>query len=249
MSEQTTPTIPSSNFFKRHLGWIITGLLTLLFWMQTCNLKHQIREGKEQITQLELDKQELTSRVNKQGKTIFQQDAIITDNTTALNKLTDSIFNLKRKNAETVAYFKNRTATILPPIHIPYLDTLAMKAFEDSMTKLYPELAHLIQDSVIKVPQKTEVTNPHYNIIATARKKGITIDSLFIPDQLDLRFLETKGNLFRSPKVEVQFKHTNPYVHTTSANSAFYRPKRASFLKRVLLPVAVGVGAGILISK
>ncbi len=248
MSE-TTSNIPSSNFFKKHLGWIVTAFLTLLFWMQTCNLKEQIREGKEQITQLELDNQGLTTTINKQGKTILSQKTIMTDNTTALNKLTDTIFGLKRKNAETVAYFKNKTVTVLPPIEIAYLDTVRMKRFEDSISKHYPELASFIRDSVITVPRQSAVDNQHFSILATARKNGISIDSLSIPDQLDLRFLETKGKLFRKPKVEVQFVHTNPYVHTLSANSAFYSPKRASFFKRVVLPVAIGVGAGILISK
>jgi hypothetical protein len=246
MSEQPQ-SVPSSNFFKTHLGWIVTGFLTLLFWMQTCNFQEQIKKGKEQITQLELDKQTLTDKVNSQGKTIKSQDVIITDNTTSLNNLTDSIFRLKRKNAEVIAYFRTKTNTSLVEVEVPYLDTTGARHWIDSVLALAP--TPINPDSVLLVPQRAFLENEHLKLLATVRKQGLTIDSLDLPDNLQLRFLETKGGLFRSKKIEVQFFHSNPYVHTVSANSVFYKPKKVPFLKRIILPVAIGVGAGLLIAK
>lgn len=233
-------------FFKKHLGWVVTGFLVLLFWMQTCNLQDKIDQGKQQVTQLELDKQTLESKVNAQGDIIWTQNSIITDNTHSLNELTDSIFKLKQKNTETIAYFKNKTNTTLEEVFIPYLDTLAMKTFEDSLIANCPKLN---PDSVIPVPMTSFIQTPYFAIKATAKKKGIGIDSLSIPDELQLRFVEHKDGIFKKSTVEVQFFHTNPFIKSVSANSVYYKPKKQSFFKRVIFPVALGVGTGILISK
>lgn len=242
MSEQ-----PSSNFFKTHLGWIVTGFLTLLFWMQTCKFQDQIKEGKKQISQLQLDKQTLTDKINSQGKTIKSQDVIITDNTASLNNLTDSIFHLKRRNQEVIAYFKAKTNTSLVEIPVPYMDTTGAKHWIDSVLALAP--TPIDPNTIIKVPQRAFLETSQLRLLATVKKEGLSIDSLDLPDDLQLRFLETKGSLFKSKKIEVQFFHSNPYIHTLSANSVFYKPKKVPFLKRIVLPVAIGVGAGLLIAK
>lgn len=240
------------SFFRKHLGWVITGFLALLFWMQTCNLNQKIEQGKQQITQLQLDKQTLTQKVNEQGQVIQQQDAIIVDNTTALNNLTDTIFDLKakdKKNLETIAYFKGISQISVVTVDVPYLDTTAMSAFEDSIRKSCPEWANFIRDSVIQVPAQVGLGTPHFELYGTVKKNSFTVDRLTIPDTLQLRFVEEKGGLFKRSKIQVQYFHSNPFVKDISANSVYYKPKRKSFFQRVILPVAVGVGAGILISR
>lgn len=237
-------------FFRKHLGWVVTVFLTLLFWLQTCNLQQKIDQGKQQITQLSLDKQTLTTKVNEQGKTIYSQTAVITDNTKSLSQLTDTIFNLKakdRKNTETIAYYKGVTNTSLSHITVPYLDTLAMHRFSDSVLAGCADIVQYMNDSTIQVPRVALVSTPDYRIGATVQKSGIIIDTLSIPDILQLRFVQHKGGLFRSSKVEVQYFHSNPYVKSLTSNSVFYKPKKASFFKRVIIPVVVGVGAGLLI--
>lgn len=236
-------------FFKKHLGWVITGFLTLIFWMQTCNLQKQIREGKDQITALEIEGQELKTTISKQGRTIYAQNAIITSSTQSLNSLTDSIFDLKKKdakNTETIAYFKNITKTSITKIDVPYLDTLKLKEFEDSLIARYPGIN---TDSLIQVPVSASLSSPYFQIGATIQKQGLRVDFLSIPDTLQLRFVEHKGGLFKRGSIEAQYFHSNPLVQNLSSNSVFYKPKKQSFIKRFLIPVAVGVGAGILISR
>lgn len=235
-------------FFRKHLGWVVTGFLTLLFWMQTCNYKQQIREGKQEISKLQLDKQVLTDKVNTQGKTIHTQSAILVDNTSALNKLTDSIFKLKKKdqkNTETIAYFKEHTNTSVSEVPVPFLDTAGMKHWEDSVL-----LANKLDTSkFIRVPKTAVLQTKDLDFMATVNKNDLKIDHLSIPDDLNLRFVQHKGKLFKPSSIEVQFTHSNKYIQSLSANSVFYRPKKPSFLKRIVLPVAVGVGAGLLIAK
>lgn len=238
---------------NKNVPWLVTGFLTLLLWLQTCRLNNKIEEKDKQITQTELEKQELHTTINRKDKTIQLQNAIIVDNTQALDNLTDTIFDLKKKDAknrETIAYYKGVTNTELKKVLIPYLDTLAMKKFSDSLLALVPpDISAYIRDSMITVPASSRLKTPHFDIAATAKKEGIVIDSLSIPDTLQLRFVQHKRGWFRSDQIEVQYFHSNPYVQSLSANSAFYKPKKKSFFQRVILPVAVGVGAGILISK
>lgn len=256
MNEPTpvvTTTVPSSNFFKKHLGWIVTGFLTIIFWMQTCNLKKEIEEGQAQITQLELNSQTLQQKINKQGETIQVQEAIITTSHKALDNLTDTIFDLRNKdnrNRETIAYYKGITRTQIKGLEVPYLDTVAMKKFSDSILALIPkDVQEFMRDSMIQVPRTSHLSTPHLDLTATAKKQGITIDNLSLPDTLQLRFVERKGNLFRSPSVEVQYFHTNPYIINVASNSAVYKPKRKSFFVRVVLPVGIGLAGGLLISR
>ena len=236
------------NFFRKHLGWVITGFLGLLLSVQTCTLNQKIEQGERQITLLQLEKQTLTQKINEQGKVIQQQEAIIVDNTLALNNLTDTIFALKakdKKNLQSIAYFKGVTKTIIDTLEIPYLDTLAMSAFEDSIRKSCPKWA----DSVIQVPSKVGLETPHFELQGTVKKTGFVIDRLVIPDTLQLRFVEEKGGLFKRSKIKVQYFHSNPFVKDISANSVYFKPKKKSFFQRVVVPVTVGLGAGILISR
>jgi len=230
------------------LGWVVAGILVVLLWGQMCNT----HKGKNTITQLELDKQKLDSVINEQGQQIFTQNSIITDNTQSLNELTDSIFDLKKKdqkNLETIAYFKNVTKVSISKVDVPYLDTAAMLAFEDSITKLCPVLSQYVRDSAITVPVSAQISNPNFNLGLTVKKQGVTVDELVIPDTLQLRFVEHKRGLFKPNTVEAQFFHSNPLIQNLSANSVYYKPKKKSFLQRVVLPVAVGLGAGLLLAK
>jgi hypothetical protein len=233
--------------YSKHWPWIVTVFLTVVFWLHTCNLNREIARGKDQITQLDLNNQELKTLTSKQGQTIFKQESIISDNTKSLNHLTDTIFNLKRKDAknlETIAYYKEVTKTTVK-VDVPYLDSVAMQEFSDSVAANCAEVIQYIEDSTVKVPANVRTSNPFFSLDATVKRTGLSINALVIPDTLQLRFVEHK----KAKTVEVQYFHSNPLVQSQSANSAFYKPKKKSFFQRVILPVSVGLGLGILIAK
>jgi len=251
MTEQ--PSNPKMNsFFRKHLGWVAALTFTLLFWAQTCNLKRQIEEKENEITQIDLDRQQLRTLTDRQGRQISEQDVLITNSRSAMNRLTDTIFNLRSRDArnlETIAYYKGITKVDVRDVPVPYLDSARMRKFTDSVAYTRTELINFINDSTLQVPTRAGIQTPHLDLALTVGKERLTLDSLTLPDTLQLRFVETPGNLFRRSKVEVQYFHSNPYVKAVGSNSAFYQPKRKSFFTRVILPVAIGVGAGILISK
>jgi len=240
---------------SKHWPWIITAFLSLLVWLQTCRYQKAVDEinQKEQvITQQELDKQTLHTIVNKQKKTITEQNVLTTTSQKAINDLTDTIFNLKKKdakNTQTIAYYKAVTKLRIDSFDIPYLDTLAMKRFSDSVEAQCQEVLTFMRDSTIVVPKDVVMDDPNFSLSASIGKQSLLINALVIPDTLQLRFVEHKHGWFKPKTVEVQWFHSNPLIQTTSANSAIYRPVKKSFFKRVILPVAIGVGAGLIIAK
>jgi hypothetical protein len=121
-----------------------------------------------------------------------------------------------------------------------------MHQIEDSISSSTDKLLAYINDSTVKVGKPAALDSTHYKIGVTVQKLGVKLDSLSVPDSLYLRFAEKSGFLKR-PTIEVQYFHTNPYIKSISSQSAYYKPK--SKIWKFLLPVAIGVGAGVLISK
>lgn len=253
LSSQPQPLTPKMNsFFRKHLAWVLTLFLTCVFWLHTCNLNKKLDEKDNTISQIDLDRQSLRTLTDRQGRQIAEQDVLITNSRSALNRLTDTIFNLRSRDAhnlETIAYYKGITKVDVRNVPVPYLDSVRMRKFQDSVSFTRTELINFINDSTLQVPTRAGIQTPNIDLALTIAKDKLTLDSLTLPDTLQLRFVETPGNLFRRQKVEVQYFHSNPYVKAVGSNSAFYQPKRKSFFTRVILPVAIGVGAGILISK
>ena len=237
---------------KKNLPWVITGFVLGSFFLQTCRLNKRIVKGQEQITQLQLDNQTQKEIINKQGDTIQVQEAIITSSTKALDKATDSIFDLKKKDAknrQTIAYYKNITKAEIVEVGIPYLDEERMKFWEDSVKASCQAVIDYYERNSIPVPRDAGDTTADYSFKATVRKDSLVINKLSIPDTLQLRFVQHNGGLFKPDKIEVQYFHSNPLIISTQSNSVFYKPKKKSFFQRILLPVAVGIGTGIILSK
>lgn len=234
---------------SKHWPWAVTLFLTMLFWLHTCNLNHKLDRAEEQVTQLNLDNQTQRETINRQGRTITLQDVVITRNQASLSSLADSIFQLRQRDAhnlETIAYYKGVTKLTIKDKLIPYLDTTTMHRFEDSVLTSSQALLTYIQDSTVKIGTPAALGTPHYDLGVTIRKSGVNLDSLVVPDSLYLRFAEKSGFLRRST-IEVQYFHTNPYIKSISSQSAFYKPRKPFW--KIALPVAIGLGAGILISK
>src|SRR5688572_6500004 len=96
----------------KHWPWTITIFLTALFWLHTCNLNTKLDKAEEQVVQLNLDHQTDRDIINKQGTAIKSQEVVITRNRESLSRLTDTIFDLRKKdskNLETIAYYKGVT--------------------------------------------------------------------------------------------------------------------------------------------
>ncbi len=199
------------------------------------------------INSLQLENQALRTLINTKNQTIYEQDVIITDNQQAIHQLTDSIFSLSRKHEKeikrVIAYYKGTTITKLDSVLIPYLDSASL-SHKDSLIEGCRKVMQYMADSFIFVPRRVEKVTPSYRFAGTVLKEGFRIDSLSIPDTLQLRFVE-KGGFLRKRTTSVQFFHSNPLITTTQANSVIYHPqKRGRWVER-----AIAVGLGIFIGS
>lgn len=227
-------------------------IIAILLLLNTFRLKRQVDDQGEIITTQQLENQNIKTTINEQGQTISKQKVIITSSQEALNKLTDTIFDLKKKdakNTQTLAYFKTRFKIRVDSVEVPYIDIAERQQFADSLEEVCHEVIDAIEATSIQVPAIARISNDTLTMQATIGKESLSIDEIIIPDELNVRFVEHKGKLFKKKTVEVQFFHTNPLFKTEQAQSVMYQPKKKSFLQRVLLPVAGGLVAGILIAK
>lgn len=225
---------------------IIVALLVIAaLSLNTCRLTREYANQTTQLDSVTLANQKMEKIINQQGDTINRQEVIIVNSTKELSRLTDSIFDLKRKdrkNRETIAYYKG-ISKVEVKINVPYKDTLAMKKFGDSLSKQCSTVIDYMRDSMITVPRTAAISNDTLSAKLTVSKQGVKIDSLSMVDTLNLRFVEHKAFLKR-PVIELQYMHSNPLFKTEKATSVFYKPKKKSnFLPKALL-IAAGIFIG-----
>lgn len=230
----------------------IIGIITVVLVIASVIIIGTCGRGKptyqKTIDSLQLRNQTMDSMLNRDGTIIIQQKAIIVDNQKALNQLTDTIFRLKKrdqKNSSTLAYYKGSTVTSITHDTIPFTDTV----YYELMSKACDSIVGLARDSLIKVPITITHTTPEYSLQATITKTTLVIDSLGIADTLQLRFVETTHGLFKPNTIQVQFFHSNPLITTTQSNSAIYKPKTKNKFLQWAVPILIGAGVGIIMSK
>jgi len=234
---------------------ICLAILAVLLLLNTFRLNKKVGEQETLITQEKLDNQTTKEIVNKQGQTITRQKVIITQSQESINQLTDSVFNLKQKDAKntnTIAYYKAHIKVKIDTLLVPFEKQSSVADrlhFSDSIMKECADVIAAIDAVSVVDGTVAEIVNDTLSLKATIHKDNLEINELTIPDTLQLRFVEHKGKLFKRGYIETQFFHTNPLFKTEKANSVFYQPKRKTFFQRVLFPVAVGLGAGLLIAK
>ena len=240
---------------KMRILTISLAILSLLLLLNTCRMGKKIDEQDGVITQQQLDNQTIQTVVNKQGETISRQKVIITSSQQSINALTDTVFDLKKKDAKntnTIAYLRTHQKFKLDSILIPYEVPASVNErlrFADSIEALCKDVINVIESNSVYVPAETSFRNNYINFQARIEKSGLHIDSLVINDTIQTRFVEKKRGFLKRPYVEVQMMHSNPLFSNEGMQSVIYQPKKKNFFKRVLLPVAVGVGAGLLIAK
>jgi len=224
-------------------------VVILLLTIFAIDWGHNRRYDKlqQQITAMQLENQQLRKMVNDNGDTISVQKVIITSSQEALRSLTDSIFSLTRKQERQVkniiAYFSEKVKVEMKEVEVPYVDTIAMKKFSDSILLNCKEVLIYMRDSTITVPRLAQDSTSLHKVIATVSKEKMTINSLSIPDSSYFRIDEIKGGLFKR-NYEIKSFHTSPYIYTTNQNSVIFKPKpkRNLLLKSLLIGFGVFVG-------
>lgn len=241
---------------KKRLGlmaiislFIIVFLLTLMGGMYKTNIK------------LKLENQRIDSIMNERGQTIAVQEAVILkseQDIKGLKEYSDSIFALSKKQErrikDIITYYESHTKVVIKDSLIPYIDTVSIKNWEDSVKQQCASVIKYYEDSSIKVPRIAEKSSEHYYAKINVKKEGVEIDSLSLIDSQYIRFVTVKGGLFKKDtygkrhfwlkrKVEVQVLHSNPLISISGQKSAITLPKE----KPKILQKIIFIGTGILI--
>jgi len=236
---------------------VILALLLIFGGIHSCNINKQ---KNDEITQLQLEKQGLEVIVNAKNQKIVEQEVIVTHSTQAIKELTDSIFDLKRKQARQVknviAYYKGITQFNLDNVSVPYIDSLnpndSIDLGEDepcdTSRKYY-------NDNFISVPRTAKDSTSEYYAKIEILRNDVKL-TLQIPDSQYIRFVTMKGgplkrdisgkrHFWLKRKIVVQVLHTNKLITVTGQQSAIYTPpKRPQWvLKAALIGVGVFIGA------
>lgn len=237
---------------------LILGGLVIFFLLMYFNQRGVTERKAEQITSLELENQQSKDILNSKDVLITTQKTIITESQAAMNKLTDTIFDLKRKDAKgvrTLAYFKAAFKARIQGLSVPYVASRSISSenlvanIPDSLKEDCGELVESLLSKTVPVDTKAVISNDSLFLAATIKKESLQIDSLVIPDTIQLRFVEHRGKLFKKKYTEVQYFHSNPIFKTDKINSVMYSPKKKGFIQKFLVPVAIGVGAGLILAK
>lgn len=239
------------------LTHIIIAILSiaLIASIVTCNKK-----DNQMITQKQIEDQKFDSLKNAHNQYVITQEVIETNNKQSIKLLSDSNFNLRkdqdRKIKDAIAYYKGITKTIIKEVDVPYVDSIALNNFSDSLKQKCAEVISYYESNTITVPKVAEDSTANYQVKLTIKQDKVTINNLTIPDSQYIRFVTLKGgllrkdasgkrHLFTKQSIQVQVLHTNPLVHVTGQNSAIYvAPKKPRLLLKGLI-----LGAGFILGK
>jgi hypothetical protein len=223
-------------------------ILCTVFGITKCQSDRAYRDQAATIDSLVLANQQLITKLNKAGDTIHTQTAIVTSSQEQIKSLTDSIFNLRRKDErkvkEVIAYWRERTSTRVDSFETSWVDTLAMRRFKDSVESRCKDVISYMRDSTISVPRTSRGDSLQFSYDVTVVRKGLVFNRIEFADSLDSRFVES-GGFLKKRSIEVQFKHSNPNVKVVGSNSVYYKPRyRGRWAERVILAL-VGVFVGL----
>lgn len=243
------------NLFKKYERYITYGIFVIMvLWLlslKTCTQNNPYQNQQATIDSLTLANQKYDSIINKKNQTIYIQTAIVTSNQATIKNLTDSIFNLKKKNIrksdKVQSYVATYTDTELEDYLLGFKDTLEFKQFADSVSNQCSEVINYMKANTITVPRTVEDSSANFKFKGTISQQGLKIDSLSFPDSTYTISVEHKGGLLKKDSkgkrhfllqksIEVQTFHTNPYVKVTGINSVIYKPKvKQHWLERIII--------------
>lgn len=235
--------------------FIATAVLLILF---SVRMSYLYKNEKEKLT---LTLQESVEVKNRLGNTVSMFQAQLVEKDNLLKKYSDSIFQLGKKHErqikEVKAYYASKIRTRIDSVEVPYIDTPAMRKWEDSVLLNCKDVIKYYEDSTVLIGTKASLTTPYYTIDATVNKTSLTIDSISIIDSQYIRVVMMKGGFFKKklgkrkfytkPYPQVEVMHKNPHVKTIEAQATVVEDKRSG--KPFLTGAIVGASLFFIITE
>ena len=211
---------------------------------------------KDKGLALELSRQTTDSLLNENKQLVYTQAVIVTNNQEEIRRYSDSVFNLTRKYErriqEVISFYKGVSTTTIEKVLIPYIDSVKLKKWSDSVDKMCREVIEFYEKNTMVIPRTAIDSTQYYSANLTAERGGIIINNISIPDTQYVRFVVLKGGflkknqegkrrLFLNKTIQVQVLHSNPLIKVTGQSSAIFKPPRKNkWLEKTIL-----IGGGI----
>jgi hypothetical protein len=200
--------------------------------------------------ELTLKYEEATKMNDSLGRTIVVKDAEIVTNQQSMQDLRAKLFETtekyNKKVKEVKALIASKTIVIIDTVEVPYVDTVKMKQWGDSISRICKDVINYYEDSSVLVGTKARDSTAHYKIDASVQKSGIKVNEIKFIDSQYVSITEFKGGFFKRNtkgklrfyeprRTKIEIKHTNPYFENKNIDAFFYEKKRnfdmSSFIK------------------
>lgn len=206
-----------------------------------------------------LKNQQLDSINNELGQVVYQQKVQIVQDQEGFKKYTDSMFKLnarqEKKIKDVLSYYQSLLSAKIENQTIPYLDTLSMKKWEDSVKSRCQEVIDYYESNTITVPREAQDSTQYYNMSFTVRQDSLKVNKVELIDTQHIRFVVFKGGLFKrdvdgkmhiikNREVAVQTLHTNPYIKIKGQQSALFTQPKKRGIGKILLSLGLGIFLG-----
>lgn len=189
------------------------------------------------------------------GNIIAVKDAQIVGNQESMKELRARLFqtteNYNQKVKEVQALIAQKTVVIFKEIYVPYVDTIKMKKWADSIAIKCKDVIQYYEESSVPVGKQAIDSTGHYKIDATVQKNGLKINEIKFIDSQYVSITKMKGGLFKKntagklkfyqpPATVIEIKHTNPYFQNKGSSSFVYKKKNTRGYPSGLLHGALG---------
>lgn len=233
---------------------IIVALLVILYTMllDKCSSEEKFRTLK-----MNYDK-DVTHIKDSLGNIISVKDVEIVQNQESMKDLRARLFETtdkyNKKVEEVQALIGQKTEVIIKEVKVPYIDSVKMKKWADSINIKCADVIKYYEDSTVKIGARAVDSTGYYKVDATVEKKGIKMNEIKFVDSQYVAITKMKGGIFKrntkgkfrlyvKPTTRVEIKHTNPYFQNTGVDAFVFEKKTNRGYGNGLLHGAVGAVA------
>ena len=228
---------------------IIIAVLTIILIMLLFDKCNKEAAYEQLVLKYETDIVNIKDSV---GKVITVKDAEIVNNQQSMKDLREQLFQTTEKYNNKVEEVKALIAqgirVIIKEVPVPYVDTIKMKKWGDSVKLKCSEVIRYYEDSTIAIGARAKDSTGYYKIDATVQKEGLKVNEIQFIDSQYISITDFKGGFFKRNtkgklkfyeprKTKVEIKHTNPYFKNTSTDAFMFDGKKQK---------KPGYGAGII---
>lgn len=212
---------------------LLLGALLSLF-TRACN----DNIGKEYVLKSQFDS--LVYVQDSLNQQIGIKDIEIVDNQEKMKDLRASLFETTEKYnnkvKEVEALIAQGTIVSIKEVKVPYVDSVKMKKWEDSVKVKCAEVIKYYEDSTVMVGKEAKDSTGYYKIDAVVQKDGLKVNEIQFIDSQYISITEFKGGFFKRNtkgklkfyeprKTKVEIKHTNPYFKNTGTAAYMFQKK------------------------